>query len=187
MASSRAVMNLSTASIGLARRSFATSSQSFLTKTRPSSQIRFDKNKLQQHFRRTYADVAPAKKPRRFRFFRNLWRLTYLSAIGGTAYLAYGVWELRHPEEQFVPDPTKKNLVILGKYSLSVILRDTNSLLRRESMPSLISCSELQGGEMWDLTQPARESYQELASILASISLSLFIGATASFDRVSVD
>ncbi|KAH8599601.1 hypothetical protein B0O99DRAFT_649265 [Bisporella sp. PMI_857] len=114
MASSRAIMRLSTPSIGLTRRSFATSSQSFLIKTRPSSRILTDQSKLQQHFRRTYADIAPAKKPRRFRFFRNLWRVTYITAIAGTAYLAYGVWELRHPEDQFTPDPTKKNLVILG-------------------------------------------------------------------------
>jgi NADH:ubiquinone reductase (non-electrogenic) len=73
-----------------------------------------NKSKLQLQFRRAYADVAPAKKPRRFRFLRYLWRATYLSAIGGIAYLAYGVWDLRHPDEQFEPDPTKKNLVILG-------------------------------------------------------------------------
>ena len=71
-------------------------------------------------FRRTYADAAPApapapaRSPRRFRFFRYLWRATYLSAILGVAYLGYGVWELRHPEEQREIDPTKKNLVILG-------------------------------------------------------------------------
>jgi len=74
-----------------------------------------ERSKLQQSFRRAYADVAPAKKPRRFRYFTWLWRITYLSAIGGTAYLAYGVYELRHPEDQFEPDPSKKNLVILGE------------------------------------------------------------------------
>jgi NADH:ubiquinone reductase (non-electrogenic) len=56
------------------------------------------------------------KKPRRFRWFRFLWRLTYLSAIGGTAYLAYGVYDQKHPDDQFEPDPTKKNLFILGLY-----------------------------------------------------------------------
>lgn len=70
---------------------------------------------LQQHFRRTYADLAPAKKPRRFRYFTYLWRLTYLSTIGGAAYLAYGVYDLRHPDDQFESDPSKKNLVILGE------------------------------------------------------------------------
>lgn len=112
----RATMRLPTpSSIGVPiRRSFATSSQSFLTRARPSSRTLLDKNKLQQTFRRTYADVAPAKKPRRFRYFTYLWRLTYLSTVAGTAYLAYGVYELRHPDDQFEPDPTKKNLVILG-------------------------------------------------------------------------
>jgi NADH:ubiquinone reductase (non-electrogenic) len=98
------------------RRQIATSSQSFLTRARPSSRTLLDKSKLQQNFRRTYADIAPAKKPRRFRFFRFFWRLTYFSAIGGTAYLAYGVYDQKHPDDQFEPDPTKKNLVILGLY-----------------------------------------------------------------------
>ena len=106
--------------MGFGRRSFATSSQSFLTRARPKSQTVLDKSKLQRQFR-GYADIAPAKKPRRFRFFKFLWRATYLSVIGGTAYLAYGVWELRHPEEQFEPDPSKKNLVILGKTSVGFL------------------------------------------------------------------
>ena len=117
--SSRAMMKLPAASsIGFStasRRSFAKSSQSFLSRAQPSPRALLDKSKLQQHFRRSYADVAPAKKHRRFRFVRYLWRATYLSAIAGTAYLAYGVWDLRHPDDQFEPDPNKKNLVILGK------------------------------------------------------------------------
>ncbi|TVY58068.1 External alternative NADH-ubiquinone oxidoreductase, mitochondrial [Lachnellula cervina] len=121
-ATTRAMMRLPASSIGMrtstaTHRSFATSSRSLLTRAaRPSSRVTLDKSKLQQIFRRTYADVAPApaKKPRRFRYFTYLWRFTYLSVIGGSAYLAYGVWELRHPEEQFEPDPSKKNLVILG-------------------------------------------------------------------------
>ncbi|KAG9245601.1 hypothetical protein BJ878DRAFT_500795 [Calycina marina] len=114
MATSRTAMRFSTGSIGFTRRSFTTPSQSMLTKTRPSSRILADKVQLQQHFRRTYADLAPTKKPRRFRYFTYLWRLTYLSTIAGAAYLAYGVYELRHPDDQFESDPTKKNLVILG-------------------------------------------------------------------------
>ena len=117
--SMRAMSRLPAASIGLriaTRRQFATSPQSFVTRARPSSRVHGDKSKLYTTFRRTYADVAPANKPRRFRFFTYLWRLTYLSAIAGTAYLAYGVYDLRHPDEQFEPDPAKKNLVILGMY-----------------------------------------------------------------------
>ncbi|KAH8672710.1 hypothetical protein BGZ60DRAFT_373756 [Tricladium varicosporioides] len=96
-----------------AARRALTSSSRILTRARPTT---FDNSKFQQSFRRAYAEVAtpPAQKPRRFRFFKFLWRVTYISAFAGTAYLAYGVWELRHPEEQFEPDPSKKNLVILG-------------------------------------------------------------------------
>jgi NADH:ubiquinone reductase (non-electrogenic) len=42
------------------------------------------------------------------------WRLTYLSTLGGVAYLGYGIWVLRHPVEQEEPDPKKKTLVVLG-------------------------------------------------------------------------
>jgi NADH:ubiquinone reductase (non-electrogenic) len=98
------------------RRTLAASSRSFVTRARPSIK---KQDSLQKSFRRAYADaqpaVGPAKKARRFRYFRFLWRLTYLSVIGGTAYLAYGVWDLRHPDDQFEPDPNKKNLVILGE------------------------------------------------------------------------
>lgn len=67
--------------------------------------------------RRSYADAAtaaPVRSPRRFRFFTYLWRATWVSALIGAAYLGYGVWELRHPEEQFEVDPSKKTLVVLG-------------------------------------------------------------------------
>lgn len=90
----------------------ALSSQSLLSSRRPVARI------AQQVQRRTYADLAPgpATKPKRFKPLKTIWRLTYLTAIGGAAYLAYGVYELRHPDDQFEPDPTKKNLVILGIY-----------------------------------------------------------------------
>ncbi|KAJ9604212.1 NADH:ubiquinone oxidoreductase [Cladophialophora chaetospira] len=77
---------------------------------------------LQHSFRRTYADapapkveLSPTPKPRkRFRFLRWTWRLTYLSVLAGIGYLSYQVYDLRHPSEQFDPDPNKKTLVILG-------------------------------------------------------------------------
>ncbi|KAL5329144.1 hypothetical protein ACEPPN_002654 [Leptodophora sp. 'Broadleaf-Isolate-01'] len=112
-------MRLPASSIGFStatRRSFATA-PSTLTRARPTSRILRERSKLHQTSRRAYADIAPVqpvKKAKRFPFFKTLWRLTYLSAIAGTAYLAYGVYDLRHPEDQFEPDPTKKNLVILG-------------------------------------------------------------------------
>lgn len=67
---------------------------------------------------RQYSDApsAPPKKPGKFR--RTLkwsWRLVYLSVLGSMAYVAYEVYESRHPEPQVNPDPSKKTLVILGK------------------------------------------------------------------------
>lgn len=74
-----------------------------------------------QSFRRTYADapsatLSPTPKPKkRFRFFRFIWRVTYLSFIGAFAYLAYTIYDAKNPADQFEPDPSKKTLVILGK------------------------------------------------------------------------
>ena len=76
---------------------------------------------FQHSFRRAYADaptaqLSPTPKPKkRFRFLRWTWRITYLSAIGGVAYLSYLVYDLKNPSEQFEPDPSKKTLVILGR------------------------------------------------------------------------
>lgn len=106
---------LQSPSIGLqsvARRSFAT-----LPRARPSTSF-VNASRLQQSSRRGYADIKPVEpvKPRRkFRTLRWMWRATYLSLIGGVAYMGYGIYELRHPMEQPIPDPNKQNLVILGK------------------------------------------------------------------------
>ena len=86
---------------------------------------------LQQSFRRAYTDAAPAAAPaaavatpsaapapkpkRRFRFFRWVWRITYLSALGFVGYLSYMIYDLRNPSDQVEPDPNKKTLVILGE------------------------------------------------------------------------
>ncbi|KAF2397699.1 alternative NADH-dehydrogenase [Trichodelitschia bisporula] len=81
--------------------------------------------RVQQHTfqRRAYADATskPATsaplKPKRGAFRSLLkwsWRLTYLSAVGGLAYVGYGVYEMRNPPEQMEPDASKKTLVILG-------------------------------------------------------------------------
>lgn len=70
---------------------------------------------LQSFQRRPYADIPPPPNPRRRAgFFRWTWRVVYVSAIGGAAYLGLVVYQLRTPPEQFEPDPTKKTLVILG-------------------------------------------------------------------------
>lgn len=77
---------------------------------------------LRQPFRRQYADSAapqailsPTAKPKkRWGFFRTLWRITYISLLGGLGYVAYTIYDLKHPNDQFEPDPSKKTLVVLG-------------------------------------------------------------------------
>ena len=80
----------------------------------------FSRTSLQQSFRRSYADALPHQAKRRGGgFFRWTWRVVYLSAIGGTAYLGYTIYALRTPRDQLEVDPSKKTLVILGKLSSS--------------------------------------------------------------------
>lgn len=77
---------------------------------------------LQQSFRRSYADAIPPKTKRKGRsVLRWTWRVTYLSAIGGLVYIGYGIYVLRSPPEQLEPDPTKKNLVILGAFFCRIL------------------------------------------------------------------
>ncbi|KAF3918034.1 hypothetical protein ABW21_db0204394 [Orbilia brochopaga] len=92
--------------------------------TAPFSPLRAPQ-RLQTQYSRSFATEAkaaatapppsPAKAPRKkFRVFRFLWRLTWLSALGGFAYLGYHVYDSKNPPEQLGFDPTKKTLVILG-------------------------------------------------------------------------
>jgi NADH:ubiquinone reductase (non-electrogenic) len=123
----RPILRLGVSSAGIngaVRRSFMTSS--FARAARPTSQNLLPKSKLRDSFRRGYAEqkvgalaaeLAPTKKPRRFRALRWIWRVTYLSLLGGVGYMAYTVYDLRHPVDQFEPDPSKQNLVILGEYT----------------------------------------------------------------------
>lgn len=82
---------------------------------------------LQQAWKRTYADqkpisgqapqvkLSPDPQPkRRFKVFKTLWRITYISVLGGLGYLAYTIYDLQTPSQQMDPDPSKKTLVILG-------------------------------------------------------------------------
>ncbi|KAK5080151.1 NADH:ubiquinone oxidoreductase [Exophiala xenobiotica] len=87
---------------------------------------------IRQPFRRQYADnkapevtlspAAAAKPKRRWRFLRTLWRITYLSVLGTIGWTAWTVYDLRNPNDQFEPDPSKKTLVILGSGWGSVAL-----------------------------------------------------------------
>jgi NADH:ubiquinone reductase (non-electrogenic) len=96
----------------------ALSTLSALRTARPSF---ISSPQLQRSFRRAYADaptadLSPTPKPKkRFRFFRFLWRATYLSTLGGLAYLTYTIYDAKHPADQIDPDPGKKTLVILGR------------------------------------------------------------------------
>lgn len=81
---------------------------------------------LRQTIRQQSTEATkPAIKPKkRFRFLRWTWRISYLSAIAGAAYVGYGIWEMRNPEDQAPPDPNKKTLVVLGEFMLVRILRN---------------------------------------------------------------
>lgn len=120
----------------VARRTFA-SSQSFrssliTSKVRPTTTSQITRHTFRQAPRRGYQDnINPATKAAvkkgGFRTLRWLWRITYLSAIGGLAYVGYGIYEVRNPEDQQDPDPSKKTLVVLGKsecYTLTQLNTD---------------------------------------------------------------
>ncbi|EPS39188.1 hypothetical protein H072_7025 [Dactylellina haptotyla CBS 200.50] len=62
----------------------------------------------------TVATANPVAPKKRFRALRFIWRLTWLSAVGGMAYLTYHIYDSKHPPEQLPADPSKKTLVVLG-------------------------------------------------------------------------
>lgn len=66
-------------------------------------------------FRRAYADKASKPRPSKLRrTLRWAWRLSYLSVGGLVGYTLFVIYQDRHPEPQYDPDPSKKTLVILG-------------------------------------------------------------------------
>ncbi|KAI1978284.1 NADH:ubiquinone oxidoreductase [Ophidiomyces ophidiicola] len=105
-------------SVAASRRPLFTLSQRQLTQfTRPVKRTTALRTLPQQRYATTSSTTPtpPAPSPRRkFRFFRWFYRLVLLSLLGGAGALGYSVYALRHPAEQFVPDPDKKTLVILG-------------------------------------------------------------------------
>jgi NADH:ubiquinone reductase (non-electrogenic) len=91
-----------------------------LTTRSPVQALRSSQSLSLRTARRPYSDAAPlpAPKPKkRFRFLRWTWRLTLLAGVGLAGNLAYSIYDQRHPTEQFVPDPSKKTLVILGRFA----------------------------------------------------------------------
>ncbi|ETN45131.1 uncharacterized protein HMPREF1541_10008 [Cyphellophora europaea CBS 101466] len=117
-----AACGLSTGAPIASRRTLSSLASSRSSALLPRPRLTLPRSKLQQSFRRTYADgpapeatLSPAAKPKkRFRFLRWMWRITYLSVIASAGYVGYQIWYLRNPAEQFEPDPKKKTIVILG-------------------------------------------------------------------------
>jgi NADH:ubiquinone reductase (non-electrogenic) len=102
------------------RRSYATSRPSLVaSRARWTPRPAFHQIALRQSIRNQSTEAAPqAPKPKKKRagILRWTWRLTYGSAILGLAYVGYGIWEMRNPDDQPDPDPSKKTLVILGTF-----------------------------------------------------------------------
>lgn len=97
----------------VSRRTISTTSQALRAKSLRPTGVQT----VSRIARRGYADAAPSPAPKpkkRFRFLRWSWRLAWLSGLGLTGALAWSIYHLRHPEEQYVPDPEKKTLVVLG-------------------------------------------------------------------------
>ncbi|CAJ2506046.1 Uu.00g001760.m01.CDS01 [Anthostomella pinea] len=68
-------------------------------------------------FTRSYADAPPLPKKRSGKIrttFRWMWRGTYLSLLGLVGAVIYDGYLDRYPDVQFIPDPEKKTLVVLG-------------------------------------------------------------------------
>lgn len=66
---------------------------------------------------RQQSSLTPDKQQAKrggFRVLRWTWRLTWVSALAGLAYVGYGIYETRNPVDQPPPDPSKKTLVVLG-------------------------------------------------------------------------
>ncbi|KAK4123534.1 FAD/NAD(P)-binding domain-containing protein [Parathielavia appendiculata] len=119
--SSRALSKLAVPQVGAVLLQSQTAPRLFLQTSRRTIGARpvfgSTQGPVSRQFRRGISDdaaPAPLPKKRRFRVLRWTWRLTYLSAIAGIAYIGYGVYQDRHPEPQVEPDPSKKTLVILG-------------------------------------------------------------------------
>ncbi|KAI9687929.1 MAG: NADH:ubiquinone oxidoreductase [Bathelium mastoideum] len=122
---------LSPASVSILRQSGRRAYSPIVARSRPATANALTRAPgsrpfLRQRFQRGYAEHAEQRpgagssatqqttKRRGFPIFRWLWRLTYLSALGGLGYVGYGIYVSRNPEDQAEPDPNKKTLVVLG-------------------------------------------------------------------------
>lgn len=126
-----ALSKLATRQPAVASRILRPSTRSLTTLT-PRAALTARTQPVARQFQRQYSDApsAPPKKPGKFRrTVKWTWRLVYLSVLGSIAYVAYEVYDSRHPEPQVNPDPSKKTLVILGKQS-SVLNPSCDNILR---------------------------------------------------------
>lgn len=99
----------------LSYRSLSMRAQSQVLQAARSLRSGNSQRNFQRSARRSYADASSVPKPKkRAGILRWMWRLTLLSGVGLTSALAYSIYVLRHPAEQFEPDPSKKTLVVLG-------------------------------------------------------------------------
>ncbi|KAI5297450.1 NADH:ubiquinone oxidoreductase [Ascosphaera atra] len=72
-----------------------------------------DESTPQQQQQQQQSQSKQQQKKKKAGFFRWMWRLTVLTTIGMGGGLVYGIYSGNTPQEQMVPDPTKKTLVIL--------------------------------------------------------------------------
>ena len=107
----------------IVRRTFASSHLPLIRSSRPTPTATITRHTFRQASTSPYNDhinpeTKAAVKKGGFRTLRWLWRLTYLSAIGGLGWTGYGIYLGKHPADQQDPDPSKKTLVVLGMHSL---------------------------------------------------------------------
>ncbi|KAF8454313.1 hypothetical protein BGX38DRAFT_1172938 [Terfezia claveryi] len=62
-------------------------------------------------YRRGYVSGGTRAPEPKVQGFKIRLRATYLSVIGGAAYLGYSIYDRRHPNDLFEPDPSKKILL----------------------------------------------------------------------------
>jgi len=110
-----------------ARRTFSGVRCPLVAKSQPIVSSRLTRQSFRASQSRSYADQTNPEpkvvaKKSGFRALRWIWRLTYLSTLGGLGYIAYGIYESRTPAEQLEPDPSKKTLVVLGMQRLIAVV-----------------------------------------------------------------